>query len=1212
MKKVVKNSVFSSIIFLLIFACMCNAKYSGGDGTAENPYQISSPNDLLTLAADTNDYNDNFILVNDINLAEYTFDKSLIASVTESEIETVYNVDTLNNNSSLYYFEGTAFSGVFDGDGYAIFNLKIINSQDSYTGLIGYVSGGQIKNLKLINVYVEGEYYTGALCGVNKKYSTISQCFVSGKVSGTEYWIGGLCGSNNGMIVSSSSSADVSGYGTNYIGGLCGENGETGIIDNSYATSKLWGYDEVGGLCGANYNIINGSYATGDVSAAGDNIGGLCGYNCGTISQCYATGDVTGFRSVGGLCGSSWYGKEIIQCYATGKVSGVNNNIGGLCGDNSSYIFKSFATGNVEGEISIGGLCGENNGTTEQSYSTGKVTGDEYIGGLCGYNYSYVHNCYSTGDVEGNYNTGGFCGANNWGCNINKCFSTGVVSGYDTAGFCGNNDDNGSIVDCYFLDTAGANNGLGQSLTYELMNQQTSFTNWDFVIETINGTDDIWIFHERVNSPILSWQDVVIVPDVKNNSLSEAEIKLADANLVTGEIKTEYSNITPAGSIIEQIPSAGAFAEKGLAVNLIISIGEKYSGGNGTSEDPYRISNADDLLMMAADTNDYNKAFIIVNDINLAGYIFSNAVISQYESSTYIPFGGVFDGNKHSITKLTIEIPTNSYTSYVGLFGRIGFGGIVKNLNVKDVNINGGYYYTGGLCGYNEGNIVECNSNGSVIGFDQFGGLCGNNYGNIIDCCSTGTISGYHDMGGLCGLNSSIISGCRSVTNVTGTIYDSQNIGGLCGCNYGSIYNCYTSGEITGVLKVGGLCGYNTGFLTGCSSDCNISGEERIGGLCGINRYGTINNSHSKCYVTGSDFYIGGLCGENYGGNIEVCYSLGIVDAFTADYAGGLCGGNENGFIFNCYSKIIVNGREITGGLCGYNLYGDILQCYSAGTANNSSENFAGGLCGFNNSLIANCYSACDVNGAGAVGGLCGQNEGDIYNCYANCDVNGFNDIGGLCGVNYGKITGCYSKGIVSGFLEIGGLCGYNEDSIDLPGRIADSYSLNNVTGDYCSGGLCGGNKGTIENCYSAGNVDGLGGMGGFCGYDYSGSIIKCYFSDGSGQDNGLGEQLNDEQMKQQASFVNWDFSYADGNEAVWFMPENEYPILTWQISPADIYTDGKNNIMDFAQFANYWMREDCEVYNGYCEFADMNFDGYVDIADLTELIAYWLEKEIY
>jgi hypothetical protein len=178
---------------------------------------------------------------------------------------------------------------------------------------------------------------------------------------------------------------------------------------------------------------------------------------------------------------------------------------------------------------------------------------------------------------------------------------------------------------------------------------------------------------------------------------------------------------------------------------------------------------------------------------------------------------------------------------------------------------------------------------------------------------------------------------------------------------------------------------------------------------------------------------------------------------------------------------------------------------------------------------------------------------------------------------------------------------------------IANCYSTGTVSGTgYCVGGLCGYNSGGISNCYSIGSVSGKSDVGGLCGYEIYGSISSCYFLNTAGVDNGYGEPLTDEQMKQQASFACWDFPLTGGDSDDWFMAFDGYPILTWQISDADIYMDGKNNLKDWAVFAGYWMREDCRIYNDFCEFADMDFDHDVDVDDLMEFMSYWLEEGIY
>jgi hypothetical protein len=76
---------------------------------------------------------------------------------------------------------------------------------------------------------------------------------------------------------------------------------------------------------------ISTSYASGNVSSAGEIVGGLVGDNRGgNISKSYASGNVSGERNVGGLVGRSGlldgYGGAIANAYATGNVTGSQNN----------------------------------------------------------------------------------------------------------------------------------------------------------------------------------------------------------------------------------------------------------------------------------------------------------------------------------------------------------------------------------------------------------------------------------------------------------------------------------------------------------------------------------------------------------------------------------------------------------------------------------------------------------------------------------------------------------------------------------------------------------------------------------------------------------------------------------------------------------------------------------------------------------------------
>jgi len=77
-----------------------------------------------------------------------------------------------------------------------------------------------------------------------------------------------------------------------------------------------------------------------------------------------------------------------------------------------------------------------------------------------------------------------------------------------------------------------------------------------------------------------------------------------------------------------------------------------YSGGAGTSTNPYRIATATDLLLLGLDNTNFDKHFIMVADVNLAGRQFTRAVIPINPGSTFV---GVFNGGGHSVMNLIVN-----------------------------------------------------------------------------------------------------------------------------------------------------------------------------------------------------------------------------------------------------------------------------------------------------------------------------------------------------------------------------------------------------------------------------------------------------------------------------------------------------------------------------------------------------------------------------
>ena len=184
------------------------------------------------------------------------------------------------------------------------------------------------------------------------------------------------------------------------------------------------------------------------------------------------------------------------------------------------------------------------------------------------------------------------------------------------------------------------------------------------------------------------------------------------------------------------------------------------------------------------------------------------------------------------------------------------------------------------------------------------------------------------------------------------------------------------------------------------------------------------------------------------------------------------------------------------------------------------------------------------VNGYKGVGSLVGHNKGIISNSYSSGSVNGDWYIGGLLGYNkYSTVEMSFSKCNVNGAYLIGGLLGFNER-----GTVNNSYSTGNVGGINRIGGLVGYNYyATVSNSYSTGSVTGSGeDIGGLIGY--GGGATHSYWDiETSGQSSSAGgEGKTTAEMKQQATFVGWDFTN------IWDIIEGvTYPYLQWEEAPA-------------------------------------------------------------
>ena len=257
--------------------------FSGGSGELDDPYLVSTADELNSIGHNPRLMTAHFKLVNDIDLTGVDF--YIIASQ--------------------YY----PFRGTFDGNDHTISNFSYTSPEATGIGLFGYVANGRIKDLGLIdpNVHVDKGDFHGCLVGLLAA-GIITHCYVeSGSVTGQ-----------------------------NELGGLVGENGSGGAIMNCYFTGEATGKENVGGLVGNNRGIITASYSSADVEGR-IAAGGLVG-RCtpGEIVNCYARGNVDGQWYVGGLVGTNGSGTHsrtgtIRNCFSA-SASLVGSQKGGLLG----------------------------------------------------------------------------------------------------------------------------------------------------------------------------------------------------------------------------------------------------------------------------------------------------------------------------------------------------------------------------------------------------------------------------------------------------------------------------------------------------------------------------------------------------------------------------------------------------------------------------------------------------------------------------------------------------------------------------------------------------------------------------------------------------------------------------------------------------------------------------------------------------------------
>ncbi len=261
---------FLWIIVTLLIPCgwcgpLAAAPYSGGDGTAETPYLLSTAEDLATLANTQADWGKWFLLTADVDMKSTPLTKPIGS-------------------------RPAPFTGVFDGGRHSIRGLTANDTAVTSTpfGLFGALGlPGVVERLRLIapSINTSGTGSIGALAGEVAIGATIQQCSVEGGSVSTpaSNAAGGLVGDNGGTVRECYSTTSVTAFGL--AGALLGRS--TGLVENCAAaaavtTLKVGTGTAAAGLLGADVGGTVRFCLALSPSLTGARVGGLVGYASAT------------------------------------------------------------------------------------------------------------------------------------------------------------------------------------------------------------------------------------------------------------------------------------------------------------------------------------------------------------------------------------------------------------------------------------------------------------------------------------------------------------------------------------------------------------------------------------------------------------------------------------------------------------------------------------------------------------------------------------------------------------------------------------------------------------------------------------------------------------------------------------------------------------------------------------------------------------------
>ena len=223
---VAKSGVFTINVDLQAVGTTAEGvKFTGGNGTEQDPYIISCKEDLFELSDDVENQMESyagkyFLMTNDIDM------------------DNVKGFRSIGNNFDRSPDAADCirpFSGIFDGGNHKVYNLKGDWEDYGFVGLFGIIQDATIKNVTVAKSDIYGDFGASAIVGAGMYDCVISNCHTTDdvRVTNRKFYVAGICagllvsGTKGSVIEDCTNHASVNGV-VGYSAGILATNGQAG------------------------------------------------------------------------------------------------------------------------------------------------------------------------------------------------------------------------------------------------------------------------------------------------------------------------------------------------------------------------------------------------------------------------------------------------------------------------------------------------------------------------------------------------------------------------------------------------------------------------------------------------------------------------------------------------------------------------------------------------------------------------------------------------------------------------------------------------------------------------------------------------------------------------------------------------------------------------------------------------------------------------